>query len=146
MRSFKLARVAAQAELLRLRRLVRRQVVRAVLGAIALTFLLICLAALHFAGYFGLLRAGIAPVWATLIVAGVDLLIGLIFLIAAASDTPDKVEREALQVREAAQRQLMETAAASAVVGPLLRSLGARKVYGLVLAALTARFLGAARR
>lgn len=146
MRSLRLARVAAQAELLRLRHFARRQVVRAVLGAIALTFLLACLAAVHFAGYFALRRAHIAPVWDTLIVAGVDLLIGLIFLIAAASDTPGKVEHEALQVREAAQRQMMEAAAVSAVVGPVLRSLGVRKLYALALAGLTARFLGAARR
>jgi len=146
MRGLRLARIAAQAELLRLRRMARRQAVRVALGAIALTFLLACLACVHVAGYFGLRRADIAPVWAVLIVAGVDLLIGLLFLIAAARDSPDPIEREALQVRETAQAQMLEAAAIGAVLGPVLRSLGVRKVYGLVLAALSARYLTGARR
>lgn len=146
MRSLRLARVAAQAELLRLRRLARRQAVRAVCGAIALVFLLACLTALHVAGYLALLRAGIAPLWAVLIVAGFDLAVGLVLLGLAARDVPDRIEREALQVRQAAQQQLAEAAAMTALVGPLLRSLGAKKIYGLTLAALTARYLGGLRR
>ena len=146
MRSVGLARIAAKAELLRLRRMARRQAVRAVLGAIALTFLLACLACVHVAGYFALRRADIAPVWCALIIAGVDLLIGLLSLIAAARDTPDALEREALQVRETAQAHLIEAAAVGALVGPVLRALGVRKLYGLALAALTARYLSGARR
>ncbi len=141
MRSLKLAKIAAQAELLRLRRYGDRQIGRAVLGAVALVFLLACVAVLHFAGYFALLRAGIAPVWATLIVAGVDLLLALALGLAALRNKPGRLEREALDVRLAAQHQLMEAAATTAVVAPVLRSLGLRKAYGLALAALTARYL-----
>ena len=50
MRSVKLARVAAQAEVLRLRRFARRQSVRAVMGVVAVVFLLGVLIALHVAG------------------------------------------------------------------------------------------------
>jgi hypothetical protein len=146
MRSLRLARIAAQAELLRLRRFTRRQVVRVILGAIALVFLLACLAALHVAGYFGLRRADILPVYAALIVAGVDFLIAAVLGLLAARDTPDRVEREALQVRRSAQEQLIEAATMTAVIGPILRSLGTRKVYGLALAALTARYLSGGRR
>lgn len=145
MRTFRLARVAAQAELLRLRRLARRQAVRAALGAVALVFLLACLAALHVAGFLGLVQLRIAPIYAALIVAGVDLAIGLVLALLAARDTPDRVEQEALQVRQAAQAQMAEAAAMTALVGPLLRSLGLRKVYAVALAALTARYLGGAR-
>ena len=145
MRSLKLARVAAEAELLRLKRFGERQVGRAVMGAIALAFLLAFLACLHFAGYFALRRADILPVWAALIVAGVDLLIALIFGLIALGNRPSQVEREALEVRLAAQHQIMETAAVNALVVPLARALGLRKVYGLALAALTARYLSGRR-
>ncbi len=145
MRSLKLARIAAQAELLRLRRYGDRQIGRAVLAATALVFVLACLGTLHFAGYLGLLRADIAPLWATLIVAGVDLLLALILGLAALRNRPGRLEREALQVRLAAQQQMMEAAAMTAMVATVLRSLGMRKVYGLALAALTARYLGGRR-
>jgi len=141
MRSLKLARIAAQAELLRLRRYGDRQVGRVVLAAIAVVFLLACLGTLHFAGYFALRRADILPIWAALILAGVDLLLALILGLGALRNRPGRLEREALQVRLAAQHQMMETAAMTAVVAPVLRSLGMRKVYGLALAALTARYL-----
>jgi hypothetical protein len=140
MRSLRLARIAAQAELLRLRRLGRRQAMRAVMGAIALFFLVACLAALHFAIYFALQQV-LAPVYAVLIVAGIDLVIAAFFGVLAMRDVPDRVEREALMVRQSAQQQLAEAAAMTAVVGPVLRAIGIRKVYGLALAALTARYL-----
>ncbi len=144
MRSFKLARIAAQAELLRLRRFAGRQVVRAALGAVALVFLMAFLASLHVIGYLAL-RMVVQPLVAAAIVAAVDLVIAIIFGLLALRNTPGRVEMEALQVREAAQKQMMEAAAATAVLGPLLRSLGVRKLYGLALAALTARYLGGRR-
>lgn len=146
MRVFRLARVAAQAELLRLRRLARRQAMRAALAGVALLFLLACLAALHLAGYLALRGAAVAPVHAALIVAAADLLLGALFAALAARDVPDAVEREAAQLRETAQRQVMEVAAMTAVAGPILRTLGVRKLYGLALAVLTALYLGRPRR
>ena len=145
MRSLKLARIAAHAELLRLRRFGERQMARAALAAFALVFLLACLASLHVAGYFALRRGGIQPLWAALIVAGVDLLIALILGLTAARSRPGRLEREALEVRLAAQHHLMDAAAVSTLVGPLLRSLGARKVFALVLGALIAQLFRARR-
>jgi hypothetical protein len=55
--------------------------------------------------------------------------------------TPGRIEREALQIRETALAELGEAMAMTALVGPALRLLGARKTYGLTLAALTARYL-----
>jgi hypothetical protein len=146
MRAFRLARVAAQAEVLRLRRFLRRQAVRAALGATAAVFLLGCLAWLHVTGYFALLRAGILPLWGSLILAGVDVVIGLFFGLLALRDSPGRVEREALEVRRTAQAEMTEAAAMTAVVGPLLRSLGLRRIYAVALAALMARFFGGAAR
>jgi hypothetical protein len=144
MRSVSLARVAAQAELLRLRRLARRQGMRAAFGAIAIVFLVAALVGCHVAAAMAL-TVYMQPIYAALIVAAIDLVIGVIFLLVAARDTPDAIEREALQVRLAAQEQMLEVAALTTLIGPLLRLIGTRKVYGLALAALTARYLGGRR-
>lgn len=145
MRSLQLVRIAAQAEGLRLRRLARRQVGRAILGATAGVFGLALIACLHVAAVLALTNR-VQPLYAVLIVAGVDLLVAGALGLMAAHDSPSRVEREALIVRQNAQTQLMETAATVALVGPVLRRLGGRKVYGLALAALTARYLGIGRR
>jgi NO-binding membrane sensor protein with MHYT domain len=143
MRSVRLARIAAEAELLRLRLMGRRQAMRAVLGVVAAIFLLACLAALHLAGYQALLVRGLEPWLAALIVAGVDLVITLAFAALAMRDTPSRAEREALEVRKRAQLQLAEAVAVTALTGPILRMLGTRRLPGLALAALTARYFGA---
>ncbi len=144
MRSFRLARIAAQAELLRLRHLLRRQAVRAALGAIALVFLLACLGALHVVSYLAL-RLRLDALTSAAIVAGADLLLALIFGGLALRDSPGRVEQEALLLRQTAQAQMMEAAAATIILGPVLRLLGVRKLYGLALAALTALYLGRRR-
>jgi predicted histidine transporter YuiF (NhaC family) len=143
-RSVQLAKVAAQAELLRLRRHARRTAVRAGFGVVATVFLIGALAAAHVAGGIELSQY-VAPVWAVLILAGVDLLIGIVLAILASRNTPDRIEREAQQVSETARSQLMEAATMATLVGPALRLLGGRKTYGLALAALTARYLGGRR-
>lgn len=144
MRSVKLARLAAQAEILRLRRLLQRQVVRAILAAVAVVFLIGALVGLHVAAGMELSRY-VAPLWATLIVAAVDLVIAIVLGLFALRNQPGSVEIEALRVRQTAQTQMMEAAALTTLVGPLLRLVGTRKVYGLALAALTARYLGGSK-
>jgi hypothetical protein len=144
MRTVSLARVAAQAEALRLRAFASRTVVRAILAAIAAVFLIAALIAGHVAGGMVLTRY-FSPLRATLIVGAVDLVIALIFAVIAASSKESRVEIEALQVRKAAQAQLGEEVAIAAVIGPLARMLGGRKLYGIILAGLTARYLGGRR-
>lgn len=144
MRGIQLARVAAQAELLRLRGLSKRQATRAAFAAVAAIFLLATLVALHVAAGMAL-TLYVAPIWATLIVAAFDLIVGLILLVLAMRDTPSRMEEEAHQVRVLALEQMKEAAALTTLVGPMLRLLGTRKVYGLALATLTARYLGGRR-
>lgn len=114
------------------------------MGVVAAVFLIGMLVGVHVAAALALVQY--VPAWeAALIVAAVDLVVAIIFGLLAMRDTPSVVEREALQVRVAAQQQLLETAALTTLIGPLLRLVGTRKVYGLALAALTARYLGGNR-
>lgn len=136
MRLVRLAKVAASAEKLRLRRLARRQVLRAVYGAIGAVFALAMLASLHVAAGIGLAQL-VGPGWAALIVAGVDLVIAGVFGLIAASSAPDRIEREAMQVSQEARSQMAEAAAMAAIVGPVARRAGG---------VLVARMFGSARR
>jgi len=120
MRAPILVRIAAQAELLRLRRMVRRQAGRAVLAGIAAAFLLIALAALHVAAGLALAET-MRPVWAVLIVAGADLAVAALLLLLAARDRPGAAEREALRVRQSAQAELAGALAAEAIMAVLAR-------------------------
>jgi Putative Actinobacterial Holin-X, holin superfamily III len=141
MRTVNLARVAAQAEVLRLRRQGRRMAFRAGYGAVAGIFVLAFLVAAHVAIVLAL-EPHVQLLPAVLIVSAGDLVIALILGWLAARGGPDAIEREAMQVKETALAQLRETLALTTVVGPALRLVGPRKVYGLALAALTARYLG----
>jgi len=117
MRTLRLARIAAEAEGLRLRRQAQRTVVRLAIGVIALIFLTMGLAFAHVAAWFGLRQnAGIAP-WATaLIVAGVDAVMALVLLLIASRSSPGRVEQEALEVR----RRALESATAGFALSSLL--------------------------
>ena len=143
-RTFQLARVAAEAEVLRLRTMAKRYATRVVLAILAAVFLIATLVCAETAVAMAISRT-LGPVSATLVVMGGNLLIAVIFLAIAASSKPSSVEREALQVRKTAQAQITQTMALTALIGPLARVIGGRKLYGLVLAALTARYLGARR-
>lgn len=123
MRLVRLGKIAAQAEALRLRRLVRRQAMRGVYGAVAALFALGMLAWLHVAGARALTpRVGATD--AALIVAAVDLVIMAIFGALAAFSGPDRIEREAMEVREEARSQMAEAALVGVVLGPVLRRAG----------------------
>lgn len=133
MRSFRLARIAAQAEFLRLRLLLRRQALRVAFAALAVLFLLAALVGAHVGGFLALAET-FTPVHAVLIVIGVDLLIAIIFAVLAARDTPSAAEREALQVRRTAARQASEAVAISAVIGSLGRVRSFRHLSALIAA------------
>ena len=144
MRTVSLAKIAAQAEILRLRRLSRRSAFRLAYAAVASTFMLAMMAAIHVAIVMALMER-VQPIAAVLIVAGGDLVIAIVLGVMAARDSPDSIEAEAQQVKETALLQLRDAAAMTALVGPALRMVGTRKVYGIALAALTARYLGGRR-
>jgi hypothetical protein len=140
MRALRLARIAAQAEGLVLRRHFRRVIVQAILGGVAAIFLICALALAHFAGWLALVRV-VAPVWAALIVFGVDMVLGAILGLLAMRSTPDRIEREAIQVRDQAKQQLAIAAATASTFAPIARLLGLRHVSGLVIGALATRYL-----
>jgi hypothetical protein len=72
-----------------------------VVGVIALIFTLAALAFFHVAFWFWLHRHFEAPA-ASLIVAGADLAVALIFGLFAARSSPGRLEREALEIRRRA--------------------------------------------
>jgi hypothetical protein len=113
-RSFNLLRVAAEAELLRLRAMLVRQGRRAAFGAVAVIFVLGVLTLGEVAG-LQTLCFYVAPISATLILLGINLALAAVFGGLAARSTPGHVEREALRVRrqavDAARGALSRTAA-----------------------------------
>ena len=128
MRSINLLKVAAEAELLRLRILLARQGRRAAFGVVAVIFMLGVLVLAEMAGW-QVLRLYVASISATLILLGINFVIATIFGALAARSSPSHVEREALRIRrqalDAARGTLFFTAAvpvgrAPANLGPEL--------------------------
>lgn len=126
LRPLRLARIAAEAEGLRLRYIARRTAIRAVMGLIAVVFLGGALAFFHIAFWFWLRRHFESPA-TSLIVAGADLLITLLFGLLAARSSPSRLEREALDVRRRALENATSTLAYSTLAAQALR-LGTRLV------------------
>ena len=120
MRGLGLARIAARAEWLRLRLFARRQARRAALAAVAAVFLVAALAVLHVAGAMAL-ACVVRPIWAALIVAGIDVVIAAIFALLASRDRPGPAEREALQVRMVAQEEVLATVSLATLLARYLR-------------------------
>lgn len=122
MRTLRLARIAAEAEGLRLRRQAQRVVVRAVFGVIALVFLGCALAFAHVAVWFALRVNGDVAPWATaLIIAGGDAAIALFLLLIATRSSPGRVEQEALEVRRRALADATSGFAFASLLVPLMR-------------------------
>ena len=122
MRTVRLARIAAEAEGLRLQRMARRTAIRLAIGLVALVFLGCALAALHVGVWF-LLRIdlGWQPQNAGLSMAGFDCVIGLALVVIAALMAPGRIEREALEVRRRAWENAIASVGISAMLLPVLR-------------------------
>ena len=140
MQTYRLARLAAEAEKLRWKRRVSRLITRAIYGAIAALFAIAALVTLHVLGYIAL-RLVVSPLVAAAIVLAVDLVIAVILAVLATLGGPDPVELEAVEVRQKALTQIGESLALVTMVRGASRLMGKRGVYGMTLAALTARFL-----
>jgi hypothetical protein len=110
-RSVNLLKTAAEAELLRLRTMMARQVRRGIFGAVAAVFGVAVLALAEVAGW-QVLRLKFQPISTTLILLGINLAIAAAFGVLAARSAPGHAEREALQVR----RQTLEAARGSLAV------------------------------
>jgi hypothetical protein len=123
MRTLRLARIAAEAEGLRLRQQAKRTVIRGVLGVVALVFLAGALAFAHIAAWFWL-RLDWEARHASLILAGADLVLAALLGLLAARSSPGRVEREALAVRRRAIDSATSPLALSVLAMPALRVLG----------------------
>ena len=122
MRTARLARVAAQAEILLIRRTVSGIVRRAIYGAVAAVFALGLLTALHVAAAFALVDyAHMVPVAAVAIVAAVDLVIVIVFGLLAAGEIKDPVIAEARRVRDQSIEQARQTLTLAALLAPATR-------------------------
>jgi hypothetical protein len=122
-RSINLLRIAAEAELLRLRTMLARQGRRAAFGVVALIFVLGVLVLGEVAGW-QVLRLYVASISATLILLGINFLIAAVFGGLAARFSPGRAEREAFRVRQQAldaARGALSLTAAVPVGGTLLR-------------------------
>ena len=149
MRTADLGRTAAQAEVLRIKRLAKRQVNRAIWGAVAAVFLIAVLVMVHVLAYDALLT-WVAPVWGAVILLAVDLLMALLFGSLALRNKPDAVEAEARTIRDQALAEMRESVAISALMSPLtrvaVRSAGRKNLLGMTLAALATTFLAKSRK
>jgi hypothetical protein len=123
MQSINLLRIAAEAELLRLRAMLARQGRRAAFGAIALVFTLGVLILVEMA-VWQILSWYVAPISATLILLSLNLVIAAACGALAVWSAPDAVERDALRVRQEAldgARKAVTVSAAVPIAGTLLR-------------------------
>ncbi|MFL5283976.1 MAG: phage holin family protein [Rhodopila sp.] len=122
MRPVSLARIALEAEGVRLRAMATRIVTHAVYAVIALVFLLGALVFAHIAAWYEI-RTGLelTPIATAGILGGIDLLIAIILGLLARRATPSRVEREALQVRQEAVANLRSAINVTQVALPLLR-------------------------
>jgi hypothetical protein len=120
MRALRLARIAAEAEGLRLRHRAQRALIAAILASIASVFMLGALMFCHVAAWF-YLRVHWEPPETALILAGADVLLALVLVLLAARSTTSRVELEALAVRQRALESIGSTLAISALATQLLR-------------------------
>ena len=130
MRSINLLRIAAEAELLRLRAMVARQGRRAAFGMVAFIFVIGVLILAEVTGWQALrLYVALAPIAATLIL--LNLVIAGIFSLLAVRSSPGHAEQEALRVRrqalEAARGSLTLTAIVPVATTLLRRRRGGRQ-------------------
>jgi hypothetical protein len=135
-RPLRLARVAAKAQGLALRRQLAGIVRRAVLGVIAAVFALGALIIAHVIGYMALVDyAHFQPVAAAGIVFGVDVVIAALFGFLASGGGTDPVLQEALRVRDQSLEQARQSLTFASMVAPVTRLLSdtglLRMLFGL---------------
>lgn len=122
MRPVRLARIAAEAEGVRLKGMVSRIVTRAIFGVVAVLFVIGAIVFAHFAAWFEL-RTALDQTFlaATGEVGGADLLVAIILGVLASRSSPSRVEREALDVRRKAVQAIGGTFSLAQLALPVLR-------------------------
>ena len=123
MRTLRLARIALEAEGLRLRQRARRGVARLALLAMACGFLLAAVVFGHAAVWFWLRLHWDSPQAAGLVVGG-DVVLATFFALLAARSSAGRIEREALDVRRRAIESAVSTYAISTLALQAMSLLG----------------------
>jgi hypothetical protein len=126
MRAVNLAKVAARAEILRLKHTLKRQAMRVVYGLVAVVFAIGVLVLVNVVAW-QVLQIYMMPIYATLVLLGINLLIATIFGIVATRSSPSRIERDALAIRRKALQEAQASLALGAALplaSALLRSRG----------------------
>jgi hypothetical protein len=118
MRALQLARIAAEAEGLRLRHTAQRNGIRIVLGVGALGFVLGAIIFCHIAAWCWLIMSWDQSI-AALIIAGADLVLAAVLALVTMRSSPRRVEAEALALR----RQALDHVATSLTIPALAAQL-----------------------
>lgn len=122
MRPFRLARIAAEAEGVRLRALAARIATRAAFAIVALVFLAGALVFAHLAVWYELRTAlGLSYLLSVASLGGADLLVAIVLLLLASRSSPSRVEIEALEVRRKAIEGIGSAMSITAMLLPLVR-------------------------
>jgi hypothetical protein len=122
MRTVRLARVAAQAEILLLRRLLAVAIRHAIFGVVAAVFAIAVLVMLHVVAVMALERFAIlSPIVSVAIVLGVDLVVAALFGAMAAGKITDPVADEARRVRDTSIEQARQSLTLAALLAPATR-------------------------
>ena len=124
MRPVRLARIAAEAEGVRLRGLATRIATRVVLAVVALLFIIGAIMFAHVAAWYEI-RIALDQTFlvTTGIMGGADLLIAIVLALLASRSRPSRVEREALDVRRKAIQGISGTLSVTQMLIPALRLL-----------------------
>jgi ribose/xylose/arabinose/galactoside ABC-type transport system permease subunit len=125
MRFVNLASAALEAEILRYKSVAARQARRAGFGLLAFIFVLGFLTCVEITGW-QVARMFLDPIYATLCMMGVNLVIAVLFLVLAMRSNPSKQERDAVEFRQRALKGLQTSLAISTVV-PLAGALWRRR-------------------
>jgi len=124
MKSFGLLRVAAEAELIRIRALLKRQARRGAYGGIAGLFAIAVLALIEVLAWQAL-RLLLESIATTAVLLGINVVITAIFVLLASRSVPGQAESEARRLRDdalsGARNSLMITGAVLAGRGYLAR-------------------------
>ncbi len=122
MRPIRLARIAAEAEGVRLRGMMTRIVTRVIFAVVALFFVLGAVTFGHVAAWYEI-RVGLEQSFLVTagILGGADLLIGIILLLLASRSRPSRVELEAREVRRKALEGIGSAMSLAQLILPILR-------------------------
>ena len=142
MRTVRLARVALQAEILLLRRMLAVAIHHVIFGVVAAVFAIAVLVLLHVLAIEALEQwAHLPPLASTAIVFAVDLVLAGVFGFIATRKVTDSVAEEARRVRDTSIEQARQSLTLAAMIAP-----ATRVVAQTGLVRVVARLLGSSLR